>query len=159
MGREAAWFHQPPLDDACPGCDPARRAIGEMAVIYGRDSVIGGRSASVALVAGTFSFAEAYVQMHEGERSDWGVGARVGWPRWGAHQVFVLADRQVAPRVKLLYNPGLYYMRVGLYEGYGDGNHGTSNHLLALTQGVGVALESDYVTLTPMVSVAAARGR
>lgn len=157
MGREAAWFHS--LDDACPGCDEARHPVGEMAITYGKDSVWRGHAASVSLVGGTFSFAETYLQLHDGARSDWGAGIRLGMPGWGANKVFVLADRRVAPHVKLLYNPGLYFMRATLHEGYGDGNHRTSNRMLALTQAFGVSLQSPYVTLTPVVSVAAARGR
>jgi hypothetical protein len=96
-----------------------------------------------------FPFAEAYVQLRDGERFPFGLGARVGiplGPGW-ENQLYARLDVPITRNARLLWNPGVFHNSTSSPNG---ANHGS---FVGRVQGFGLELGAGVLTLTPSVAI------
>lgn len=152
-GDEAAWF----WSYDCPTDCNRSIVASEAGITMGFPARNGGPSFALgAGVSGVYPWLDGYVQLNGGDRP-FGLGARLGWPsrsfRWYEHQLYGRYDIVLDSTRRIVWNPSLFY-----HAGHGQ-NGQTTGRVIALVQGVGLALERSRMTVIPSASLALARGR
>ena len=102
---------------------------------------------------------DGYAQVGESATTNWGVGARAGMisTNTGSAKVYLLHDRALGRRTRLLLDPGLYW--------YGDlrGDRereccGTHAWMAGVTQTVGLEYDLGDIVWTPQVTLVGVHG-
>ena len=146
-GRETYWFFD--FGGDCPLCSSKPIAISEIGLNYGFKPYSLG-----VLMNGLVPQLELYRQLHDGDKSDYGLGGRLGIPiGWHSHQLFFVYDRMLNDYLKLIFNPALFY-----HTGQSS-NGANTGSLLFFTPGIGLTIESKYMTFLPGISFIAGRGK
>ena len=150
-----SWFSAV-LDD-CPMCEVDPVGQAEIGWTYGWRGGSRKYSAGVFL-DGIAPSVDAYAQLRESPRTNWGVGARGGLDglETGTAKLYLLYDRR-AGAGRLLLSPGLYWFG-NLHDPDGI-EHGRSPAWMAgVTQAVGYELEAGRVTWTPQLALVGVHG-
>lgn len=145
-GRETYWFYD--FGSDCPLCFSKPIAISEIGLNYGFKPYSLG-----VLMNGFVPQLELYRQLHEGDKSDYGFGGRLGIPiGWHSHQLYFVYHKKMNDHLKVMFNPGLFY-----HTGQSP-NGANTGSLLFFTQGIGLAIESNYITFLPGVAFIGGKG-
>lgn len=154
VGWWSAVFEDYPLDRTRP------IAQSEFGWQYGWRGP-GGRKYSAGLfLDGMSPQLDLYAQLGESPVTNWGIGARGGpatASATGTAKLYLLHDRRLGERTRLLLSPGLFWY--GNLHDPDDREHGASPAwMAAATQAVGYEIERGRVVFTPQLTLVAVHG-
>jgi hypothetical protein len=146
-GDAIGWFFHD-----CARCN-SRIVSGDVGVTYGSRHGDETRPFAIGFgISGIYPYADGYLQLDTGPTPS-GVGVRVAYlPRWVQSQLYGRFDLPVSDGTRLLLNPAIF-VQTGTSP-----NHRNPGTFLAVVQGIGLLVESEYVSFTPGVAVIAATG-
>lgn len=150
VGDEAGWFYSFDCSSQCNRSVAGAEFSWDFGAVTGTNR---GRTLGIGVNSIFQPFVEGYWQLGKSGNAPYGVGARVGIPLGGfsEHRLFGRVDVPFANGERLLWNPGLFYMRGSSPNGQNSGS------ILAMTNGLGIQVREGDWAFIPSVSLINAR--